>query len=166
MIFSIGHSNHSFERFLELLRSAKIEGVADVRSAPMSRWAPQFNKEALADALKAHGLSYVYLGRELGGRPKDTSLMTKGKPDYAKMARAPAFAEGIVRLLEEAKGTRVAMMCAERDPVDCHRFLLIARHLAAQGVEVTHILSDGYVESQADTEARAASAIRQGELFA
>jgi uncharacterized protein (DUF488 family) len=164
-LFTIGHSNHSIARFLEMLAGAGVTAVADVRSQPVSRWAPQFNKEALMTTLEGCGLSYLFMGRELGGRPKEPALLTGGKPDYAKMARAPAFRDGLAELLKESARHRVAVMCAERDPVNCHRFLLIARHLAARGVAVSHILADGEIEQHSDTEHRMIGLKPQADLF-
>ena len=154
MIFTVGHSNHAVEKFLQLLEGAGITALSDVRSAPVSRWSPQFNKEALAKSLADDGIAYVYLGRELGGRPKDPALLSNGKPNYAAMAHSEAFQNGIARVLEGSKTYRVAMMCAERDPLDCHRFLLIARHLAERNIAVSPVLADGTLEPQQDTEAR------------
>jgi uncharacterized protein (DUF488 family) len=165
MIFTIGHSNHSAERFLELLRANGITALADARSVPHSRWASQFNKDALAAALAEKRIAYVFLGRELGGRPKDPALLHNAKPDYAAMSEADSFRAGIARLLEGAKTYRVALMCAERDPIDCHRFLLIARHLAARDIPVAHILADGEVETQEQTETRFASRKGGKDLF-
>ena len=164
-IYTIGHSNHSLERFLALLTGAGIAELADVRSQPVSRWAPQFNKETLQHALHDRGCAYLYLGRELGGRPKDASLTTNGRPDYEKMARTDSFRDGIAKLLNESAQHRVALMCAERDPVDCHRFLLISRYLANQGVPVAHILADGTIEAHEATETRLRGDRPQGDLF-
>jgi uncharacterized protein (DUF488 family) len=154
MIFTIGHSNHFRERFLDLLAANAITALADVRSVPHSRWASQFNKDALGKSLADNAIAYVFLGKELGGRPKDPALLRDGKPDYAAMAKSDAFRTGIERVLEGAKTYRIALMCAERDPVDCHRFLLIARHLAARDIPVGHILATGEVEEQQATERR------------
>ena len=154
MIFTIGHSNHSIERFLALLSAHGVTALADVRSAPYSRWARQFNKEPLATALAGAHIAYVYLGAELGGRPKDPAFLRNGKPDYAAMARTETFGKGIARLLEGANSYRIALMCAERDPLDCHRFHLISRELTARGAEIAHILPTSEVESQAQTEHR------------
>ena len=154
-ILTIGHSNHQLAKFLVLLEGAGVSAVADVRSRPVSRWVPHFNRAPLEAALAERGISYLFLGRELGGRPDDPALMTGGKPDYAAMAKAPAFAAGLTRVIEAGMTDRVALLCAERDPVDCHRFLLVGRELAARGVTVAHILANGDLESHADTEARA-----------
>jgi uncharacterized protein (DUF488 family) len=164
-IFSIGHSNHALTRFLEMLSRADVTAVADIRSQPVSRWAPQFNKEALMSTLDGCGLSYFFMGRELGGRPKITALLSDGKPDYTKMAREDGFREGVARLLKESEKHRVALMCAERDPVNCHRFLLVARHLAARGIAISHILADGEIEAHADTEQRFIGLKPQANMF-
>ena len=164
-IFTIGHSNHPVTRFLDLLAGAEIEAVADARSQPVSRWAPQYNKDALISTLEALGLSYFFMGRQLGGRPKDTTLLKAGKPDYAKMAGSADFTKGIDTLLKEGARHRVAVMCAEREPADCHRFLLIGRHLAARGVPVRHILHDGSIEAHQETERRLLGVTRQADLF-
>jgi uncharacterized protein (DUF488 family) len=165
MIFTVGHSNHSLQRFLELLSAAGISALADVRSQPHSRWASQFNKHGLAATLPAAGIAYAYLGRELGGHPTDPALLNGGRPDYAAMARSDGFRTGVERVMEGARTYRIALMCAERDPVDCHRFLLIARHLAARDIAVTHILSSGELETQDDTESRFAARKGGKDLF-
>ena len=154
-ILTIGHSNHGLAQFIALLEGTQVSAIADVRSRPMSRFVPHFNREALAAALAKRGISYLYLGRELGGRPDDPALMRNGKPDYAAMADTPAFATGLERVIEAATTDRVALLCAERDPVDCHRFLLIGRALAGRYVPVEHILASGAIEPHADTERRA-----------
>ena len=154
MIFTVGHSNHSLEHFLQLLAGAEIGAIADVRSKPHSRWSPQFNKEALASALGKNDVAYLFLGRELGGRPDNPALLENGKPNYEAMSRTDSFRAGIERIIEGAKTHRIALMCAERDPLDCHRFLLIGRHLASRAVPVAHILAGGEVEAQDETEAR------------
>jgi uncharacterized protein (DUF488 family) len=154
-ILTVGHSNHGLAQFLALLKSAGVTAIADVRSRPVSRWVPHFNREPLQAALAERGISYVFLGRELGGKPGDPALIKAGKPDYAAMTRTPAFAGGIARVIEAGTRERVALLCAERDPVDCHRFLLIGRELAARDVAVAHILAGGDLEAQTETERRA-----------
>jgi uncharacterized protein (DUF488 family) len=163
-ILTIGHSNHALAQFLALLEGARVSAVADVRSRPVSRWVPHFNREALQAALAERGISYEFLGRELGGRPGDPALMKGGKPDYAAMARTPAFAAGLARVVETGAKERVALLCAERDPIDCHRFLLIGRELAARQVGVAHILAGGTLETHADTERRGRNNA-PGDLF-
>jgi uncharacterized protein (DUF488 family) len=165
MIFTVGHSNHSLERFLQLLAGARVTAIADVRSRPHSRWASQFNKQALGASLGENDVAYVYLGKELGGRPEDPALLKNGKPDYDAMSRSLSFGAGIDRIIEGAKTHRIALMCAERDPLDCHRFLLIGRHLASRAIPVAHILASGEVEDQDKTEARFGARNPIGDLF-
>ncbi len=151
-LFTIGHSTHSFERFLALLSGAGVKAVADVRTAPHSRFCPQFNKARLDEALRAAGLSYVFLGKELGGRPTDPELYRDGIADFECMAESAAFREGIERVIAEAREHRIVLMCSEKHPLDCHRCLLAARALAARGVGVQHILPDGALISQNEIE--------------
>lgn len=151
-VLTIGHSAHSIERFLELLHGAGVTAVADVRSAPYSRHVPQFNHDALKAALRRAGLAYVHLGRELGGRPQDRSRYRDGVVDYEAIARTEPFQAGLQRVLDGAATHRVAVMCAEADPLGCHRCLLVARALAAQGVPVRHVLADGATATHAEIE--------------
>jgi uncharacterized protein (DUF488 family) len=142
-ILTIGHSRHPLDRFIALLEGAAATSVADVRSAPVSRFSPHFNQAALAASLAAHGIGYAFLGKALGGRPERAVLYTDGVADYEKMAATPAFRAGIERLIEATAGARVAVMCAEADPLDCHRCLLVAR--ALEGIDIGHILGSGEV---------------------
>ncbi|MDE2265740.1 MAG: DUF488 domain-containing protein [Alphaproteobacteria bacterium] len=151
-LFTIGHSTHSFEWFLALLSGAGIEAVADVRTAPVSRFCPQFNKARLDEALRAAGLSYAFLGKELGGRPDDPALYTNGIADFERMAKSAAFHKGIDRVIVQARERRLALMCSEKHPLDCHRCLLVGRALAARGAAVQHILSDGTQTEQREIE--------------
>ncbi|MGH6928536.1 MAG: DUF488 family protein [Dongiaceae bacterium] len=160
VVYTIGHSNHPIERFVELLRGAGITAVADVRSIPHSRRWPQFGRARLDRSLAEAGIAYVYLGAELGGRPGDSSLLSDGKPDYGRMAATPAFAAGLDRVLDGAKRYRIALMCAEREPLECHRFLLVSPHLLQRGVAVRHILADGTIEPNEITQGRSRSSNR------
>ena len=153
-ILTIGHSNHALPRFIALLQAAGVTAVADVRSAPVSRFAPHFNKDRLATSLAEQGMTYVFLGKELGGRPQLPELFSDGVADYEKMAVAPAFKTGIERLITGAESPRIAVMCAEVDPLDCHRCLLVGRALAEEGVDVGHILSSGQLLTHAEIEDR------------
>ena len=123
-----------------------ISAVVDVRSQPYSRFNPQFNREEIAAFLKKSGLEYVFLGRELGARSDDRSCYREGRAQYALIAKTPLFESGIQRLFAGMERFRVAIMCAEKEPLACHRTILIARHLHEQGVEVRHILEDGSLE--------------------
>lgn len=150
-IFTIGHSNHPLDVFLRLLRSHGIEVVADVRSVPHSRFSPHFSRGPLAAAVAAAQLDYSYLGRELGGRPTDPACYENGRIRYARQARSGAFRAGVAALLATARRRRVAVMCAEKEPLRCHRTLLVAPALEASGADVTHILADGGAEPHAQT---------------
>ncbi len=149
-IHTIGHSTHPIERFLELLAMHGIEALGDVRSAPYSRFNPQFNREALASSATNRGIRYVFLGNELGACSSDPSCYEQGRVRYALLTKSLPFQAGIERVLEGAKRYRIALMCAEKDPLQCHRTLLVARALADRGTEVQHIHADGHLEPHAD----------------
>lgn len=153
-VFTIGHSNHSIEKFIELLRLHRIDALADVRSAPASRFNPQFNKKSLAESLKQAGIAYVFLGRELGARSEDPAAYENGRVQYRKLAATPLFRSGIDRVEQGARKMRISLMCAEKDPLDCHRTLLVSRALERDHVAVTHILADGALETQHDAMRR------------
>jgi uncharacterized protein (DUF488 family) len=144
IIYSIGHSDHETEAFIALLRRHGVSTLVDVRSQPYSRWIPQANRETLARALQGAGLTYVFMGDSLGGRPEAPSLYQPGgEPDYEGMAATPAFQSGIQQLLELARQGGVAMMCAEGDYRQCHRHKLITPQLLERGARVLHIHPDG-----------------------
>jgi uncharacterized protein (DUF488 family) len=153
-LFTIGHSNHTAEHFLGLLQRHAIRAVADVRSTPFSRRNPHFNRERLEESLAAHGIAYLILGRELGARASDPAVYRDGRVDYALLAATPLFQAGLEQLLEVALHQRVAILCAEKEPLDCHRAILVARHLAARSVSISHILADGALEPHVATEER------------
>jgi uncharacterized protein (DUF488 family) len=166
-LFTVGHSNHRIERFLALLRDAKIETVVDVRSKPISRRFPWFSQSPLADHLREAGMAYLWRGEALGGRPADPALTRDGVADYAAMAAAPAFQAALDSVITDARKARSCLMCAEREPLDCHRCLLIGRALAERGVHVGHILADGTIEPQATTENRLLALTKSdADLFA
>lgn len=167
-VFTIGHSNHPREHFIELLRGAEITALADVRTTPFSRRHPQFNRPALAEALQQAGIAYVFLGEQLGGLRKDPALLRNGAPDYDKVAATGSFQQGLDRVIDGAGRHRVALMCAEREPLDCHRFLLVSRHLALRGTRINHILGDGSIEEHDRTLGRllAKTHLDPGALFA
>jgi uncharacterized protein (DUF488 family) len=151
VVFTIGHSTQSVERFVALLKQHGVTAVADVRSKPYSRMNPQFNRGELRETLRESGVAYVFLGKELGARSEDRSCYLDGKVQYGRLAQTELFRHGLDRVLEGARGFRIALMCAEKEPLECHRTILVARHLEAPGVEIRHILGDGRVESHADT---------------
>ena len=145
-VLTVGHSNHPLETFVALLRQHGVTTLADVRSAPYSRFNPHFNRKSLDAALQAHGVAYLFLGQALGGRPEDPSCYEKGRVRYDRLARTPLYREGIERVIETAEIERLALMCAEKEPLDCHRTLLVGRSLAERNVAVAHILADGALE--------------------
>lgn len=146
-IYTIGHSTHSSEEFISLLVRHQIEAIGDVRSSPYSRFNPQFNREAIKAALSAAGIGYVFLGEELGARAKDRTCYVNGAARYDLLADTPLFQLGLERIIQEADVRRLAVMCAEKDPLACHRAILVSRHLIARGIIVQHILEDGRLES-------------------
>jgi type I restriction enzyme S subunit len=166
-IFTIGHSNSSLDAFLNQVRRHGVTTIADVRSIPYSRHFPHFNREALQASLATVGIKYVFLGDELGARPKDRACYSgDGSVDYQRLAARPQFRRGIARLMATASTERIALMCSEREPLNCHRTLLISRALAQDSVSVQHILSDGRLERHSDTEKRlTAEEQRDASLF-
>jgi uncharacterized protein (DUF488 family) len=146
-VLTIGHSTHAFDHFLSLLRRTGVTAIADVRTSPFSRRYPHFNRDELREKLLLDGIAYVFLGKELGGRPSDPNLYCDGVADYEKMATTESFKNGLKRVIEDAKKHRIALMCAERNPLECHRCLLVGRALAERGVAVRHILRDGAIAS-------------------
>lgn len=148
-VLTVGHSNHSFEDFAALLHRHRVTVVADVRSVPYSRRHPQFSRRAVESALAAHGIRYVFLGAELGARTPDPSCYDdEGKVLFSRLAKSGAFLRGIERVLETAAKSRLALLCAERDPAGCHRTILVAPALTARGASIAHILADGRLETQ------------------
>lgn len=166
-IFTIGHSSHSLEMFVALLRQHGITALVDVRSVPFSRFCPQFNKVDLEQAIKTHEIKYVFLGRELGGRPKDPSCYENGQVQYERLKGAALFKEGIERVIRESRQHTIALMCSEKDPLRCHRFLLVARALVKLDIPVAHILATGDLEPHEITMAKLpdSAGAEQGDLF-
>ena len=155
MIYTLGHSNHPIERFLALLQRHRVEVLADVRSMPYSRFNPQFKKDALAGALARNVVEYLFLGEELGARSKDRACYDDaGRVSYRKLAETELFRRGIERLLAAAETRTTAIMCAEKDPLDYHRTILVARELEARGAKIAHILGTGEIETHENAMAR------------
>ncbi len=161
MIYTIGHSKHPLDRFVALLQQHGVDAIADVRSTPYSRFNPQFNREKLQGSLAAAGIRYVFLGEELGARSKDPGCYDEtGRVSYAKLAATPAFRAGLDRLQAGMREHRIAIMCAEREPLECHRTILVARELEKLGVPVGHILADGSLEPNRDAMQRLATDLK------
>lgn len=146
-IYTIGHSLLQIDRFVALLTEHGITAVADVRSHPASRINPSFNESSLAARLKGENIAYVFLGRELGGRPADPRCYVNNQVQYELVAQTDYFRAGLERLARGAERYRIALLCAEREPLACHRALLISRHLVTRGYNVEHIHDDGRLEN-------------------
>lgn len=153
-LFTIGHSIHSVERFADLLKTHGVTALCDVRSSPYSRFTPQFNRESLKDELARHRIIYLYLGAELGPRSSDPTCYENGKVQYNRLAGKDLFQQGLGRLRKGMTTHRIALMCAEKDPLTCHRMLLICRNLRGDDIVIRHILEDGSLEDNRDTERR------------
>ena len=163
-LFTIGHSNLSIEAFVLLLQQHGITAVADVRSHPFSRYLPHFNKSEIKASLSRVGIQYVFLGKELGARPEDLSCYdTSGKALYDRIAATPLFSEGIQRLLKGTANYKISLMCAEKDPITCHRTILVCHKVKKFNFPIYHILSDGNLESHQDLEERLLSKFNKGK---
>ncbi len=160
-LLTVGHSNHSFEHFVALLNEHRVQVLLDVRSSPYSRFAPQFNREALKATLASTSIKYGFLGGELGGRPEgDGYYDEEGHVLYGRVARSPFFIAGIERLVRGLGDFRIAIMCSEEDPTHCHRRLLVTRVLIDRGVDVVHIRGDGRLQPDGEL-----AAVAQGDIF-
>ena len=144
-LLTIGHSNHPIERFMALLGAAGVTAIVDVRSLPASRRYPWFSAARLKDHLAQASIAYIAMGDALGGRPRDDSLFRDGVADYDAMARTPEFRAGIDRVIGASTRARCCLMCAEREPLDCHRCLLVAPALVARGLQIGHVIGDGSI---------------------
>lgn len=167
-LYTIGHSNRTLEEFLGALRAHKITAIADVRSQPYSRMYPHFDREALAESLKAQGIAYVFLGKELGARSQDSACYENGQVQFGRLAQTAAFREGLERVRQGMEQYRVALLCAEREPLACHRTILVARQLWLRGVKIRHILDETKVEEHEQTTERLLRerGLTEGNLFA
>ncbi len=167
-LFTIGHSNHSLDHFLELLLAHQVSAIADVRSIPYSKYSPQFNKDVLESALRDANINYIFLGRELGASRSEDSCYIDGQAKYDRIAQLPTFRRGLEKVLQGVEHYRVALMCSESDPITCHRTILVCRELKriCPDLEITHILGDGTGERQEMSEERLVNLHKlQPELF-
>lgn len=151
ILFTIGHSTRTLDEFLSLLKQNEINAVADVRSSPFSRHMPHFNRDALQQSLKTHGIQYVFLGDELGARREEQECYVEGVAKYELIEKTAAFAEGLERIRKGTSLFRIAMMCAEKDPLTCHRTILVARALRDE-YQIRHIVTENKVLSQEELE--------------
>jgi uncharacterized protein (DUF488 family) len=149
VIWTIGHSNHTFEHFAKLLQAEGIEVVVDVRSYPYSRIAPHFNRDELGSAMAERGVRYLFMGEELGGRPtREEHYDARGHALYGPMSEEESFNGAIDRLIDGAGRYRIALVCSEGDHHDCHRRLLVGKVLTERGVELRHILPSGIIRTE------------------
>jgi len=146
-LFTVGHGRRTFDEFVGLLKRYEISAIADVRTRPVSRWAPWFNKAHLSKKLEDEGITYLFMGEELGGRPDDDDLYTdEGYVKYRRVSDTSLFKMGFDRLVENAKSYKIADMCSESDHAGCHRNLLIGRVAEIGGLQVIHINKSGDLE--------------------
>lgn len=146
-VYTLGYASLSIERFRSLLVRHGVTALCDVRSNPNSRANPDFGRQTLSGALQASDIEYVFLGKELGARSPDPKVYRDGRVQYELLAATPAFQRGLDRIETGSAKYTIALMCAERDPLTCHRSILVARHLIERGFEVEHILDTGALES-------------------
>jgi uncharacterized protein (DUF488 family) len=154
ILYTIGHSNHRIEDFLGLLKRNGINCIADVRSTPYSHYNVHFNRELLEIELRKASIEYVYFGDQLGARPSSVRCYNGNCVNFEYLAKTVQFHTGLEHLADITSKYRVALMCAEKDPIECHRFILVCRNLKASGFHIKHILADGSIEDNSDTECR------------
>jgi len=162
-IYTIGHSNLSLEAFINLLKQHEIKAIADVRSHPYSRYLPHFSQKPLQQQLAQHNINYIFLGKELGARPTNPDCYVNGKAVYEKIAATRDFEQGIQQLLTAAKLTKTALMCSEKDPINCHRAILVCQHLTSLDCEILHILNNGELQNHKKLEERLLKQINSGQ---
>ena len=155
-LFTIGHSTHTIEHFVSLLVTHGVSAVADVRSSPYSEYSPQFNRELIQQKLQDAHIGYVFLGKELGARRTEESCYMRGQAKYEAIRNLPAFREGLDRVLEGIEQYTVTLLCAEADPLACHRTILVCPALKTlrPDLKINHILGDGSLESHEEAERR------------
>lgn len=155
--FTVGHSNYTVDFFISLLNRHAVNCLVDIRSAPYSKYVPQFNKDNISADIKKNKTLYVYLGDKLGGIYSDPDVLNPdGTVDYLLVRQRPEFKDGIANVVRNIKkGLTIALMCAEKDPLNCHRFRLVSPALTEQGIQVRHILESGEVVEHGKMEEQA-----------
>jgi uncharacterized protein (DUF488 family) len=153
-LYTIGHSNYEIETFISLLKKHDVNAVADVRSHPYSRFMPHFNRTPLQEILAKENINYVFLGKELGARSDNLQCYVDGKAVYEKIAATDQFQEGIQRILKGLLKHKISLMCAEKDPITCHRAILVCQHIRHPDLNINHILKGGDLESHVQLEER------------
>lgn len=153
-LFTIGYSDLSMDSFVNLLKEHMIEAVADVRSSPYSKFYPVFNQGSLKEILKRHRIKYVFMGMELGARRSESECYVNGKVSYDLVFTTKAFQDGVRRLLKGLGLMRIALLCAEKDPLNCHRAILVCRYLRNLITPIEHIMNNGHLENHSELERR------------
>lgn len=153
-LFTIGHSNLNEEDFIHHLKQHNITALGDVRSHPYSRYLRHFCQDYLKYLLKKNNIEYVFLGEQLGARPSDQDCYVEGKAVYERIANTFSFKQGLKRVAMGAEKYRIALMCAEKDPITCHRAILVCQYLRDFDLDIHHILSNGELESHSHLEDR------------
>ena len=151
VIYTIGHSTHTLDAFIDLLNKYKINAIADVRSVPYSSHNSQFNRDFLAENLKVRDIHYIFFGQELGARSENPDCYLNGQVQYDRIAESETYKHAIERIIAGVSDYNIALMCSEKEPLDCHRTILIARSLVANNCLIKHILADGSIEEHEDT---------------
>jgi uncharacterized protein (DUF488 family) len=162
-LLTIGHSNLPSDQFLSMLKTHRVAAIVDVRSVPFSRRFPWFSSRTLSERLQSKGIAYQMMGDTLGGRPANPALYCDDVADYEAMAATADFHASIDRVIAEAARHRLCLMCSEREPLDCHRCLLVARALAQRGCNIGHVLGDGSIEPHSATEERLLAGLPPGD---
>lgn len=150
MIYSVGHSTHTVQDFIKLLKSRGITAIADVRSVPYSRFQPQFNREVLTKSLKEFDIEYVFVGDSIGGRSSNEDDYENGRVVYGRLKKSDNFESGLERVVLGSEKYQLALMCSEKEPIECHRTLLVGQTLFERGIPITHIHGDGTLEKHED----------------
>ena len=164
-LLTIGHSTHTLSHFIALLRQYNVTALCDVRSQPYSRINPQFNREVLKKALKKAGIAYVFLGTELGARTNDRSCYENGRVIYERIAQTQLFSRGLDRIEDGLQKYQVSLMCAEKEPLNCHRTILVARQVENRGIPVSHICANGTLETNAHAISRLIRLLSLPDMF-
>jgi len=150
VIYSVGHSTHTVQDFIKLLKSRGITAIADVRSVPYSRFQPQFNREVLTKSLKEFDIEYVFVGDSIGGRSSNEDDYENGRVVYGRLKKSDNFESGLERVVLGSEKYQLALMCSEKEPIECHRTLLVGQTLFERGIPITHIHGDGTLEKHED----------------
>lgn len=167
-ILTIGHSTHNLDALIELLQKNHVNVLADVRSTPYSRFTPHFNRDSLANALKTSGIEYLFMGDELGGRSTNPACYDAGHIRYDRVAATASFQSGLEHVVRGSAKNCIALMCSEKEPLDCHRTLLVAQALDENGIKVAHIHANGELETHDEAMDRLLKLFNlrpEGELF-